>query len=65
MDPNLHPSFGGSSLAIRYHQTSTPKWMGKRNGSIKSWNNIRNAEPIVIKIISQTSYPWWSLHITM
>jgi hypothetical protein len=34
-----------------YHQPSNPKWIGKWKGSIKSWSNICNAQPIIIKII--------------
>jgi len=29
-----------------------PKWMGKQNGLIMSSNNIYDAQPIIIKIVS-------------
>jgi hypothetical protein len=44
------------------HQLSTPRQMGKHNGSIKSWNNIY-AQPIILMLIGYNFWPWQSLPI--
>jgi hypothetical protein len=32
--------------------------MGKNNWLIKSWSNIYDVQPIIIKIIGQNFWPW-------
>ncbi len=38
--------------------------MDKLNESIKCWSGIYNAQLIIIKIIGQRYYIWWSLLIS-
>ncbi len=59
----LHPNFWSDSLTFKvwkwnFHQLSTSKWMGKNNWLIKSWSNIYDVQPIIIKIIGQNFWPW-------